>query len=124
MTGVLGDIVQVLRGVDHPMGKGFAFALQFNPFKTITNAQLEQLHSMIGDVPFFLGSLGSGILLAILLAALAVTGIGFAFAETGSVGILLDAVGTERIVTAIIGAPFFIWIVLALFGAVMLGLVI
>jgi MFS family permease len=36
------------------------------------------------------------------IAALAVTGIGFAFAETGSVGILLDAVGTERIVTAMI----------------------
>lgn len=32
-------------------GKGFAFALQFNPFRTITNAQLEQLHSLIGDVP-------------------------------------------------------------------------
>jgi MFS family permease len=36
------------------------------------------------------------------MAALVVTGIGFAFAETGSVGILLDAVGTERIVTAMI----------------------
>jgi MFS family permease len=34
--------------------------------------------------------------------ALVVTGIGFSFAETGSVGILLDAVGTERIVTAMI----------------------
>lgn len=32
-------------------GKGFAFALQFNPFKTITNAQLEQLHALVGDVP-------------------------------------------------------------------------
>lgn len=36
------------------------------------------------------------------IAALVVTGIGFSFAETGSVGILFDAVGTERIVTAMI----------------------
>lgn len=36
------------------------------------------------------------------IAALVVTGVGFSFAETGSVGILLDAVGTERIVTAMI----------------------
>jgi MFS family permease len=36
------------------------------------------------------------------MAALVATGIGFAFTETGSVGILLDAVGTERIVTAMI----------------------
>lgn len=32
-------------------GKGFAFALQFNPFKRITTAQLEQLHALVGDVP-------------------------------------------------------------------------
>lgn len=32
-------------------GKGFAFALQFNPFRAITDSQLEQLHALIGDVP-------------------------------------------------------------------------
>ncbi len=32
-------------------GKGFAFALQFNPFKVITTAQLEELHALVGDVP-------------------------------------------------------------------------
>jgi MFS family permease len=36
------------------------------------------------------------------IAAVFITGVGFSFTETGSVGILLDAVGTERIVTAII----------------------
>jgi MFS family permease len=36
------------------------------------------------------------------IAALFLTGVGFSFSETGSVGILLDAVGTERIVTAMI----------------------
>ena len=36
------------------------------------------------------------------IAALLVTGIGFAFSETGSVGLLFEAVGTERIVTAMI----------------------
>jgi MFS family permease len=36
------------------------------------------------------------------IAALFVTGVGFAFSETGSAGLLLDAVGTERIVTAMI----------------------
>ncbi len=36
------------------------------------------------------------------IAALFVTGIGFSFTETGSAGILFDAVGTERIVTAMI----------------------
>lgn len=39
--------------------------------QTTTEAEFgQQFVSMIGDVPFFLGSLGSGILLAILLAAL------------------------------------------------------
>jgi len=36
------------------------------------------------------------------MAALFVTGVGFAFAETGSAGLLFEAVGTERIVTAMI----------------------
>jgi MFS family permease len=36
------------------------------------------------------------------IAALFVTGVGFAFSETGSVGLLFEAVGTERIVTAMI----------------------
>ena len=36
------------------------------------------------------------------IAALLLIGVGLSFAETGSVGILLDAVGTERIVTAMI----------------------
>jgi hypothetical protein len=36
------------------------------------------------------------------IAALFVTGVGFAFAETGSAGLLFEAVGTERIVTAMI----------------------
>lgn len=39
--------------------------------QTTTEAEFaQQFVSMVGDVPFFLGSLGSGILLAILLAAL------------------------------------------------------
>jgi MFS family permease len=36
------------------------------------------------------------------MAALFVTGLGFAFSETGSAGLLFEAVGTERIVTAMI----------------------
>lgn len=36
------------------------------------------------------------------IAALLLIGVGLSFSETGSVGILLDAVGTERIVTAMI----------------------
>jgi MFS family permease len=36
------------------------------------------------------------------IAALLLVGVGASFSETGSVGILLDAVGTERIVTAMI----------------------
>lgn len=52
-------------------GKGFAFALQFNPFKAITTAQLEQLHSLIGDVPPYAlpGSTESNAAIADLTAA-------------------------------------------------------
>ncbi len=33
--------------------KGYAFALQYNPFKAITDAQLEQLHTLVGDAPAY-----------------------------------------------------------------------
>lgn len=39
---------------------------------------------------------------AVWMAALVVTGVGFAFSETGSAGLLFEAIGTERIVTAMI----------------------
>ncbi len=45
---------------------------------------------------------GLGESVPVWIAALVVTGLGFSFTETGSTGLLFDAVGTERIVTAMI----------------------
>jgi MFS family permease len=45
---------------------------------------------------------GLGESVPVWVAALVVTGLGFSFTETGSTGLLFDAVGTERIVTAMI----------------------
>ena len=33
--------------------KGYAFALQYNPFKAITDAQLSSLHELVGDAPAY-----------------------------------------------------------------------
>ena len=33
--------------------KGYAFALQYNPFKAITDAQLGEIHELIGDAPVY-----------------------------------------------------------------------
>ncbi len=68
--------------------KGYAFALQYNPFKALTDGQLEEFHALVGDAPAYVlpGTDDYDAAVADLLAARDILQAAYDFSDANAAG--------------------------------------